>query len=230
MKYEDIFNSLKEVVKKNHKTMRAFKVLVFNDKIDRRSYVGFDKWMRINKGISYMQKYNGFIVEEVEYREDKKIDSKSMIEEYLSKNKITKVDKQEEDMADIERMSRSHRSQYKNERKLREAKYDGIVFIDEEKMLKYKFKLEGFVDVKIKNSKGIKQIPRYRKETLTYTDYQVGRSIVVKESTIEEQYIGKYSLLDHLTFDDIERHYNESCSNKQYVETKLYNEDTRIYP
>jgi hypothetical protein len=194
MKYEDIFNSLKEVVIKNHSTKKAFKVLVMDEKISRGAYIGFNKWMSLNKGISYTQKYKGFIVEEVEYNEDKKIDSKSMIEEYLSKNKVTKVDKQEEDIHDIERMSRSHRSQYIKERKLREAKYDGIIFVDEEKMLKYKFILEGFIDVKIKNSNGIKQIPKYRKHTLTYTDYQVGRSIAVREKTIEEQYIGKYKV------------------------------------
>jgi hypothetical protein len=194
MEYEDIFNSLKEVVVKNHNTKRAFKVLVMDEKISRGSYIGFNKWMSLNKGISYTQKYKGFVIDEVEYKEDKKIDSKSMIEEYLRNNKITKLDKQEEDIADIERMSKSHRSQYKNERTIMEAKYDCVIFVDEEKMLKYKFTLEGFVDVKVKRSNGIKQIPKYRKHTLTYTDYQVGRSIVVREKTIEEQYIGKYKV------------------------------------
>lgn len=68
-KPENIFSEMIEVIRKNDKTKRAFRVLIFKPgfKLTGYTFLGFVSWMRFEKGLELLSWYRGFLLEEVKY-------------------------------------------------------------------------------------------------------------------------------------------------------------------
>ena len=97
-------------------------------------------------GIKFDRKWDGFILEELEYKaDDEKKSLKEMQEEFLKRNKSTTLDADGVELTDIERMSKGNRSQHNKELDY-EAIYDGITLYDENNTLltiRYEKKIYG---------------------------------------------------------------------------------------
>lgn len=135
---DKVFDSYKhrliEVVRKNNKYKKAYKLYQISkdeEKLTDHQYYLFSKAMS-RKGYKYSSEYRGFIIEEIEFKEEKnKKTAKQMQEEFLAKKKATKLPDGGEKYSDIERKTKSHRDSFYKETEYQTI-YHGLIFYDNE--------------------------------------------------------------------------------------------------
>lgn len=95
-KPEKIFSEMIEVIRKNNFSKRAFKLLIFKPgfKLTGYTFLGFVTWMKFEKGLELIDKYRGFLIEEVPYIKEKFTEKelKQMQEAFASTHHIPKYE------------------------------------------------------------------------------------------------------------------------------------------
>jgi len=144
-KYIEKFkDSLVECVRKNNKTRRAFKILKVNKKLENVQFYKLKNAMALD-GKMYSSAYNGFIIEEIEYKEDTiKKTPEEMIEEFKRNNKVKKIEDDTRVYSiseSIQKRSKSHYNKHIDINKEKQiiGKYEGTKFYSPNGIIEYSF-------------------------------------------------------------------------------------------
>ena len=202
---DEILNN--QSVRKNNKTKRAFKIGFIKSKLNPKVFTEFLKFMGVVHGIQYNKTYKGFLIEEVEYKEDYRVKTtKELQEEWLKKNKIKKSVANQLEISDIERKSKGLRDSYNNET-LISGKYHGLCFFDGENK-KISIFLIGQKTVLNKSNK--------KRRTILY--YKIGNRRV-RESTIDKKLeSGEFTI-----------NKKDTEVNKFTIDNSCFEEDERLW-
>lgn len=193
---------LEIVVRKNHQMKKSFKILKLNEKIEKKEFAYFSRKLAYsNLTGDYDIVFKGWKIEEIEYVEDKKTKSlKEMQEEFLSKNKVKKIDDGGSHLSDNQRHSRSHRDSLYDETNYN-TKYDGIRCYDE---------LNTRIIIKFLFRKSGKEYGKALKKGISHINYykvgeELNKGTKMRESTISKKFeLGIYTI-NPKKIDEIEK-------------------------
>lgn len=187
MDFEEIFNTLEERVVKENKFKRSYRILRNNNRtMDKHFFKKFLFWAKENKGLIFSPKYDGFIIEELEYTDVRPVKTmKEMQEEFIKNNEITKCDSNKDVYlyGAMNYMSKSHynKTMELNKHKKIDFIFDRMTFYSPDGKVRFEFYEKGQKNGVDKITNKIGTI-KYYKMNKYVNDSLLSR--IVKESTI----------------------------------------------